>query len=121
MVKNEITYMFGAGASCQSMPLVSNFPNRFSAFIHYLKQKGYKGTKIIQISQDFERQIKSHLSFDTFFKKLFHQNRTDDTLNFKCVLLIFLLFEHLVELKDYENICGEGKSHNIDPRYDALV
>ena len=35
--KVELTYILGAGASYQSMPIVDTFPKRFDEFVDYIK------------------------------------------------------------------------------------
>lgn len=127
----DITYIFGAGASCQSMPLVSNFKDRFDVFEEHLQisSSSLNPNLIIDI-KDFKKEISSHFSFDTYFKKLFHQEVDEKKINkSKVLLLLFFLFEHLA---DQETLNGNKifqkqqrenrqKQATIDPRYEALV
>ena len=78
----DITYIFGAGASCQSMPLVSNFKDRFDVFEEHLQisSSSLNPNLIIDI-KDFKKEISSHFSFDTYFKKLFHQEVDEKKIN----------------------------------------
>lgn len=128
-MKKEITYLFGAGASYYSMPLVENFPTRFSLFRNFvqgLPDDDYK-ISFTKDCDDFFNQVKHHLSFDTFFKKLFHlPQRSPRT--YKYVLLAYFLFEHLLDITNYpvfneqNQIKNFGhKKGNLDPRYDALI
>lgn len=126
---NEITYIFGAGASCQSMPLVSNFSIRFQIFEEYIEQSQPSSILLSHITQ-FKKEVEGHFSFDTFFKKLFHQNNNDAIIErYKGILLIFFLFEHVIppeRLKSYslfrkQMIDKTEKRQNIDPRYEALI
>ncbi|MEO8400145.1 MAG: hypothetical protein ABI550_10110 [Ignavibacteriaceae bacterium] len=120
----EITYIFGAGASCQAMPLVSNFHSRFKTFQEFLSSK-ILFNQIENDCNEFASQIKSHLSFDTFFKKLFHQNKGREIQRFKGIMLVYFLFEQLFSyedlLYDEEFIKKEGKEFILDPRYEALI
>lgn len=126
----EITYLFGAGASYYSMPLVENFGNRFKVFTDFLRNTvpNAKNGFMAECEQ-FSQQVKNHLSFDTFFKKMFHLPENDDVQKFKVVLLIFFLYEGLLDISNNEvfnnteaNKDKYGvKRGNIDPRYEALV
>jgi len=124
---SEVTYVFGAGASCKSMPLVNNFYERFNFFNEYLRKTNYDRQEFFNLCSDFSKNIKSHLSFDTFFKKLFHQNQKEKILLYKKALLIYFIFEHFVDLDYYEQLTYNGqdseikKDYNIDPRYEALI
>lgn len=127
---SDITYILGAGASCKAMPLVSNFPERFNVFAEYIESEpAYRGKLLTEV-KFFQNSINSHLSFDTFFKKLFHQDEDPKIiLNYKSLLLLFFLFEHLFERKymssnrTFRIQAGEKrqKDLNLDPRYEALI
>lgn len=122
--KDEITYIFGAGASYYSMPLVKNFESRFRFFLSYLRgivhTSGHK--KFLKDSEEFIDQVKAHLSFDTFFKKLFHTRKDELILNYKAVLLTYFIFEHIIEVDTFNSLTkSDEKTHPIDPRYEALI
>jgi hypothetical protein len=121
---NDITYYFGAGASCKSMPLVSNFEQRFDYFISRINEERMPDKeKFVELCLEFLKAISAHLSFDTFFKKLFHQQKHPLIKKYKTLLLIYFLFEHLIEVpvqieEEYKNGMKES---NPDPRYEALI
>jgi len=127
--KSEITYLFGAGASYYSMPLVENFHSRFQLFISTVHNSISGGHNQFLIDcKLFEDNLVHHLSFDTFFKKLFHKN-DQKSQKFKAILMIFFIYEHIVDFdkisqfnspSQYSSSYGIKKS-NVDPRYDALV
>src|SRR6187399_1112525 len=105
MQKGEVTYIFGAGASCQSMPLVNGFSKRFEIFNRALKNAGINDdSRLMNDCIVFLEQVKKHLSFDTFFKKMFHQNEESDIMKYKKILLLFFIFEHIVDPKFYNQI-----------------
>lgn len=124
---NEITYILGAGASYSSMPLVTTFAKRFKSFqnIIYTGSDNEDEKLLLDHCKRFSTHLESHLSFDTFFKKLFHQGLGFEIKLYKKILLLYFLYEHLVDLNEdprNEHILGKwGKSFNIDPRYDALI
>lgn len=126
---DEITYLFGAGASYYSMPLVENFGSRFEVFIKFLED--YISVSKIGFLNDckvFKNEVSNHLSFDTFFKKLFHLSDVSAE-KYKAILLIFFLYEQLQDISTVDIFIDPekyGKKYgikkgNIDPRYDALI
>lgn len=123
---NDITYIFGAGASFNSMPLVENFKNRFSVFINFIRSSDYQ-SDLFSDSLSFHSQIKAHASFDTYFKKLFHQQKVKQIIKSKKILLSFFLFEQLIDIETYDKALYEfqesdvKKEFNVDPRYEALI
>jgi hypothetical protein len=76
----------------------------------------------------FGKDVRYHLSFDTFFKKQFHLP-TGSTTRHKCILLLFFLYEYLIDIDDYEELIRTGhartkfgeKTSGQDPRYEALI
>ncbi|MEJ7823184.1 MAG: hypothetical protein WKF85_12735 [Chitinophagaceae bacterium] len=123
---SEITYVFGAGASIKSMPIVNNFVKRFETYLNFLADIN---EEFRSENRNFITQIKSHLSFDTYFKKLFHQNQNELIQKNKNLLLSFFIFEHLIPLNYYYSYADPNeisdyiidKEYHVDPRYDALV
>lgn len=75
----------------------------------------------------FKHEVSNHLSFDTFFKKLFHLSESAE--KYKAILLIFFLYEQLRDISTldiFNNSESNAKKYgikkgNIDPRYDALI
>ena len=123
---NEITYILGAGASCQSMPLVNNFADRFNIYLNFLRVTSSHRTSFIEDNRDFINNVGAHLSFDTFFKKLFHRNSIKDIVKYKNLLLYFFIFEHLCPVWLYNvrynsDFSKKLKKFNVDPRYDSLI
>lgn len=132
--KKELTYILGAGASFQSFPVVDKFVQRFDEFakqyisdcadaakdgIEYISELEKGKDIIIELGKEFE----SHQSFDTYFKKLFHQGKEKKIKEGKKILNLYFLWEHL-----YKNISKPGydsaafyKQSKIDRRYDALI
>jgi hypothetical protein len=126
MVLNEITYIFGAGASFKAMPLVKSFHDRFQIYLEFL-ERATPERGFIDKNKSFIREIKSHLSFDTYFKKLFHQKgREIDIIDGKYLLLLYFIFEHLSDVEFINQGAAKrklacAKEYGFDPRYDALI
>lgn len=120
----DITYFFGAGASCEAMPLVNNFNEKFAFFQNFIDERSDLKDLIADVST-FVNEVKAHSTFDTFFKKLFHQNKEEEINKYKTVLLFYFLFEHLFsydELDHYtESTSKNKKQFKLDPRYEALI
>ncbi len=130
-MKEELTYILGAGASYESIPIVKTFPNRFQKFVHYisnikesqsLKEPDINATK--QCSQIFLNEIINHQSFDTYFKKLYHTGQTEKIINGKKILNIYFTWEHCQKDIVNDTKKDEGKFYKkatVDKRYDALI
>ena len=120
-----ITYLFGAGASCNVMPLVRDIPEKLSSFIDVLEKPENKLSEDkfnnrvtlkfslydyeLALIDDYKWLLKSskeHASIDTYAKKLLIQNKPKDIRRLKIALSIF--FEWL----------QYGK--NADTRYDSF-
>lgn len=121
----NVTYYFGAGASCQALPLVKQIPDRLQGCIEFLKRSDLRlsgklqsyngGTKSLYECQDelikdlewLKTESGRHATIDTFAKKLFIKHENDDLRRLKSALTAFFTIEQF------------GKT-NVDPRYDAF-
>lgn len=133
----EKTYILGAGASYYSIPVVETFADRFFDFSRFLGNQSKIDEWIIRdfgygITERFSNasnelnsiysEFKSHHSFDTYFKKLYHTNKQKEIHRAKKYLNLFFLWEHSV--LSIENINPKNnfkKDSLIDKRYDALI
>jgi hypothetical protein len=127
---SKITYLLGAGASCNALPLVNNFKDRLKNFndrlaekIDYglhVENKNYASTeyllppkgkyaKILVESIAWLRNIaEKHASIDTYAKKLFIKSDNEalkDLHKLKSTLSCYLLLEQSLEMTDkrYDN------------------
>jgi hypothetical protein len=122
--KNQLTYLFGAGASFKSMPIVNNFTDRYEAYLNFLTNGINVDSKFLHENRNFITEVKSHLSFDTFFKKLFHQDQSELTIKYKYFLLLFFVYEHIADvhaIRGFTHVDNVEKNYCLDPRYDALI
>ena len=132
----ELTYIFGAGASFQSIPIVKNFNNRLLRFKKFLvdesqKESGDARSKLTNASNilhSLYREFSSHQSFDTYFKKLFHLGLIDKISLGKKLLNLYFLWEHSSSSLNYNLSTDDPlykesfkKESLIDKRYDALI
>lgn len=127
----QLTYVLGAGASYQSMPIVKTFPMRFKSFVDKLWMLANNEQNDITKKQLFDAhsrshslylEFKSHQSFDTYFKKLFHSNPYKINMA-KKILHLYFIWEH-VSSHSFEKPKDENlfwKQSRYDKRYDALL
>ncbi len=134
--KKELTYILGAGASFESIPVVKTFGERFNKFAVYLKDccKTESGIRILKPDErekfllvadeveDLYLAFKTHQSFDTYFKKLFHRNDLESIKRSKKILNIYFTWEHSYDAMEKEYATSEFKKESsIDKRYDGLI
>lgn len=134
-MSKELTYILGAGASFQSIPVVKSFSSRFNEFTNFLRTSSNSvnirmETKDAVFKEAFEatyelyKAFKSHQSFDTYFKKLFHTGQTDQIIKGKKILNLYFIWEHLSNISKEPSIRQSNifwKQATIDKRYDALI
>ena len=117
----EITYLFGAGASAKALPVVKDFPKKFSELIKKLESEPLKlpnkrfhqlnlvGAKtqssyqkdLINLFKWIQEQSVKHASIDTYAKKLFLRSEFKKLRELKVCLTIFFSFFELVNPPDF--------------------
>jgi hypothetical protein len=119
----KFTYLIGAGASANTIPVINNFAKELGNFALYIEnfeikediiQNIYRiNDKPSEIKERFVKEIKwlakkcaEHLSIDTFAKKLFLSNRYKELNILKVIVSEFLLVQQI--------------RYGIDKRYDAF-
>ncbi len=127
---NELTYILGAGASYQSIPVVKTFAKRFRDFndivLYRFSNSGntYLGNAY-SFGQTLVKAFETHQSFDTYFKKLFHNNNLSEIKEAKEILNLYFYWEHLSETKSKPTTPIDDlpfwKESKLDKRYDALI
>jgi hypothetical protein len=108
-MNNNVTYLLGAGASYNCLPLVSDMTARLEIFLKFLdltfsnrigfvkdefseEEIKFIQDKIIMYKLIFE-QIKKHYTPDTYAKKLTLTKKKDDLSLFKELLNLYFIFE----------------------------
>lgn len=138
MAKN-ITYLLGAGASANALPVINEIDSRLETFKGVLysfiqqKQRNPATNDLNPAAhQLFEKvewliiNTKNHLTIDTFARKLFAKNSShNDLRSLKRVLSTFFLyeqirFEHNAHLRTDEYGVYQFKQ-TPDKRYDGLI
>ncbi len=117
MAGNQITYLFGAGASANAVPVVSNFAKNLNDFRNWVGlTKGPLLDHIKEIRGRFIEDLtiviegcKDHYSIDTYAKKLYLTEQHEKLKRLKRILDAFLIHIHFTG------------NNNIDKRYDAFI
>lgn len=117
----KITYLFGAGASCQALPIVNQIPTRLDLLIGRLKENEFGFIQqetyneidklaILELMLEDLRWLRDntekHASIDTLAKKLYLKEKYPELNKLKSALSIFLVLEQLI--------------NSADKRYDAF-
>jgi hypothetical protein len=119
----NITYIFGAGASANCLPVVIEMPDRILELIGFLKSQPFslgdgefdswrntpKSEVFLLLLSDLEwiyENSKNHQSIDTFAKKLMIMQKWKELSRLKRALSVFFVFEQFRK--------------RADPRYDGF-
>lgn len=121
----HILYLLGAGASCNALPLSSNFANRLNEFSRNLEDAlpvnehgnaktpppndpiwGSARKEFLNSVKWLASETSRHYSVDTFAKKLFFLRDRDNLKKLKATLSAYLVIEQTLR--------------NLDMRYDAF-
>jgi hypothetical protein len=135
---SKITYLLGAGASCNALPLVNDFKDRLKSFYNKRLWEALQSQFAIertnghelfpyngQYGKDFMESIswlsniaEKHASIDTYAKKLFIKNDNNalkDLHKLKSTLSCYLLLEQSLEMTDkrYDNFFASILTNDI--------
>lgn len=121
----HITYLFGAGASKNALPIVKEMPERIRDFLtvlnspefKYLPTDQYRSEHVKRTKKEISEQFvndliwlrsecEDHASVDTFAKKLFLKKDTYQLLRLKAVLSAYLTFEQALHSKEDKRYDG---------------
>ena len=135
---SKITYLLGAGASCNALPLVNNFKDRLGSFNKRLvdnfrhpiqPQNGKEARDFFPFGGTYGKDLMEsilwlkdiadkHASIDTYAKKLFIKNDNEalkDLHKLKATLSCYLLLEQSIEPADkrYDNFFASILTRDI--------
>lgn len=132
----NITYLLGAGASYERLPIVTEFNQSLKSFYNELSIQGYEkmpGVKgqFMKTLQEILNDSQKHKSIDTLAKKYHLTGNKTALADLKSVLTIFLCVSQIHEL-DFspERDTNKGQCKflpkntsflRIDKRYDSLL
>jgi len=122
----KVTYLLGAGASKNALPLIKDFPERLDRFMadcigilsfnpnkekmitqrDVERRKAIENHRIISDLKWLLENVKKHASIDTYAKKLFVTGRTEELKKLKMLLILFFAHEQI---------------KYVDERYDSFI
>lgn len=137
-MEKSLTYILGAGASFQSIPVVKTFNQRLLKFKEFLLSESNHTRVSPKLKKRYDEaaylyemlfnEFSSHHSFDTYFKKLFHLGDSKNINRKKRLLNLYFFWEHSKNSMGYNSWNEEGwnekdfyKESLFDKRYDALI
>lgn len=142
MGTKNITYLLGAGASANALPVINNLNDRLQQFLYYLNEITitWKESSDIKNIKEYYNLLKwlsdeskFHQSIDTFAKKLYLTDKKS-FVNLKKALIFYFILEQSIKLDELENfenknIPKEFKNESLhtvnetqlDKRYDNLI
>lgn len=118
---NKISYIFGAGASRNALPMVKDIPDRLKSLINLLKSEKLQlskeekfketGLKNLKSKKDYQEKLiidlqwlldnsSKHASVDTFARKLSIIGDHQNLKKLKVVLSVFFTFEQIIKQPD---------------------
>lgn len=133
MADKRVTYLIGAGASANALPVVNGMNERMELFIEFLKE----ASTIMKLDEDpqyridkntFDKidrliiEIKFHYTIDTYAKRLYLLEENDKLEDLKRFLSAYLIFEQL----NLKNVFGKsifnvmGKKYQEQPSEENL-
>jgi hypothetical protein len=123
-VSNQVVYLLGAGASCNSLPLVKGIPDGLQSLlteIDFNCLRDSQGNKlpiedprIENLKKEFVKDISwlrdkcyQHVSIDTYAKKLISSKNHDELDKLKVIFTLYFLYAQY--------------TYRADLRYDAFI
>ena len=127
----KCTYLFGAGASCNCLPIYSNFNQRFEDFYKFIKDytkplqtKSRKSKEsLIKELEFYKTELHFHSTPDTYAKRIFHTEPEEKLNSFKLVLILFFIYEQMQAFSSDStiNLDTNIEKQSFDKRYDAFI
>lgn len=117
--EKKITYLIGAGASANAVPMVNDFGNALFNMINHFEVNGilYDSNEVKALSHE----IRNHSSIDTLARKYWLKDDFVKYNKIKTLIALLILF-HNVNGNIYDSIILLKKSLRIlDHRYDSFL
>jgi hypothetical protein len=125
----NITYLLGAGASANCLPVINELPNRLQEFRKFINSFSLGGEhQIVQTDIDSDIQwllneMRKHKTVDTLARKYYLiSKKHKDLMRLKRLLTVYFMFE---QTHDEGNIRSISNSHFPkelpDKRYDTFI
>nr|WP_294993150.1 hypothetical protein [uncultured Sediminibacterium sp.] len=128
----KITYLLGAGASANCLPIINELPAGIDQFIKFINntvnssllsysanfsEKNAK--KLITDLEWLKSQMNSHKTVDTLAKKFYLiKEKEAELIKLKKILIVYFMFEQLI----HRVFIREGQDKELpDKRYDSFI
>ena len=114
----NLTYVLGAGASANALPLIRDMDKRIDVFVeHLISEDGLDVNQINELKKMVE-EIKRHYTIDTYAKKIFLKNKGNDLelLRLKNFMGSYFIYEQL--RKDKSDQIGKYLYDKASNNYD---
>ena len=101
--KINFTYLLGAGASANSVPVVDKFSDGLHDFcvdIDKYKSGDDQLTKLRVILEELKEIVKNTASFDTLAKALLLSDDMDRYYNYKHAISCYIFYKNLASIRD---------------------
>lgn len=111
-MRNNITYLLGAGASFHSMPLVNSMNERMFYFLYLMNpQNGTSDSSLLKnetqiVYEEFKdtlEEASKHKTIDTYAKKLWLTNQSEKLHKLKVLIDLYFTFEQDTSKDIYRN------------------
>ncbi len=111
-MRNNITYLLGAGASFHCMPLVNSMNDRMFYFLYLMNpQNGTSDSSLIKnetqiVYEEFKdtlEEASKHKTIDTYAKKLWLTNQSEKLHKLKVLIDLYFTFEQDISKDIYKN------------------
>jgi hypothetical protein len=120
----HVTYIFGAGASCEVLPLNREIPDRLRERINEISKYEYlleedEYFRKVNLIADLEwlwEGSKNHASVDTFAKKLYIRQKWKELKRLRLALSVFFVCEQMGKMPDkrYDSFFASLLTTSID-------
>jgi hypothetical protein len=128
--QKKITYLLGAGASYNALPLVKELPNELDNMMQDIIKydKAYSETKsIFGETKKIINEIKEHYSIDTLARKYRLVEDTKSYQRIKNIIAVLIIYKQLHKKDNvFQDVFNDLSKHKrrafqrIDNRYDAF-
>lgn len=125
----KITYLFGAGASFHSLPLVKAMNERMEVFKYFLEDQFERGVLKHQFAQQYIKtldallfEVKKRVSLDAYARELYQMGISGEheLLSLKAILSGYLIFEQLIKPDDLKLHSGAYDSYGLPPEKEQI-
>ena len=101
----NFTYLLGAGASANSVPVVDKFHGGLHDFCVDMDEvksnnSSIKIEELRELIEDIKETIKHSASFDTYAKKLYLSGENVKYLNYKRAISCYIFYNNLTQVRD---------------------